>query len=369
MSKETKARSNRVIGRFTALTAVVAAACGYAGANTAAAEMQEMTISVIGAPSSVNAWKQVQKLFFESTLPEASGGKFTIEATPHNEAGIDMVEATRMASDGVVNIVNGSFNQIAADDPVFAGIDLPGIGVTVEDARAAAETYRSVVAKRLEEVENLKLLSMQPNTMQVILCKGEITGLDYFRGKKVRVWAKAMAEYMEELGSTTVTIPWEEALPALQRGVADCGITSPSNANNAHWWEVLDSQMVIPLGGWAISFFGANLDWWNSLGAETQAFLEAQFKELEERGWQQGALDLQDGVDCNAGKDTCQYGIKAEPGKEMTTVYPTEADLELHGKIMHDSVLANWAAECGADCVKTWNSTVGRSVGIEAPVE
>ena len=129
--------------------------------------------------------------------------------------------------------------------------------------------------QRLEEVENLKLLSMQPNTMQVILCKGEISGLDYFRGKKVRVWAKAMGDYMEELGSTTVTIPWEEALPALQSGVADCGITSPSNANNAHWWEVLDSQMVIPLGGWAISFFGANLDWWNGLDAETQALAAA----------------------------------------------------------------------------------------------
>ncbi len=349
-------------------SAAMMASLAVAGvAVPAAAEIAELTISVIGAPSSVNAWNRVQKPFFEETLPQASGGKFTIQATPHNEAGIDMVEATRMATDGVIHIVNGSFNQVAADDPAFAGIDLPGIGVTVEEARAAAESYRPVVAKRLEEVENLKLLSMQPNTMQVILCKGEITGLDYFRGKKVRVWAKAMADYMEELGSTTVTIPWEEALPALQSGVADCGITSPSNANNAHWWEVLDSQMVIPLGGWAISFFGANLDWWNGLDAETQAFIEAQFKDLEERGWAQGALDLQDGIDCNAGKDSCKYGIKAPSGREMSTVHPTSADLELHSEIMRNSVLPNWAASCGAECVQIWNDTVGKTVGITAP--
>jgi hypothetical protein len=204
--------------------------------------------------------------------------------------------------------------------------------------------------------------------MQVILCKGEITGLDYFRGKKVRVWAKAMADYMEELGSTTVTIPWEEALPALQRGVADCGITSPSNANNARWWEVLDSQMPIPLGGWGISFFGANLDWWNSLDTETQAFLEEQFRALEERGWEQGALDLQDGLDCNAGKDTCAFGVKAEAGKEMATVEPTEADRTLHSEIMRDSVLSTWAESCGADCVAAWNDSIGKVVGITAPV-
>jgi TRAP-type transport system periplasmic protein len=345
------------------MMAGLAIACSAAPAGA----IEELTISVIGAPSSVNAWNRVQKQFFEETLPQASGGKLTIQATPHNEAGIDMVEATRMATDGVIHIVNGSFNQVAADDPAFGGIDLPGIGVTVEQARALAESYRPVVAQRLEEVENLKLLSMQPNTMQVILCKGEITGLDYFRGKKVRVWAKAMADYMEELGSTTVTIPWEEALPALQSGVADCGITSPSNANNAHWWEVLDSQMVIPLGGWAISFFGANLDWWNGLDGETQAFIEAQFKELEERGWAQGALDLQDGIDCNAGMDSCQYGIKAPPGREMSTVYPSDADLKLHGEILQNSVLANWSADCGAECVQVWNDTIGETVGIAIP--
>lgn len=358
-----------VIDRVLKSTAMlaVASAMTFIGAGSAAAEIDELTISVIGAPSSVNAWNRVQKEFFEKTLPEASGGKFTIQATPHNEAGIDMVEATRMATDGVIHIVNGSFNQVAADDPVFAGIDLPGIGVTVEEARAAAESYREIVSEKLESVENLKLLSMQPNTMQVILCTGDITGLDYFRGKKVRVWAKAMGDYMQELGSTPVTIPWEESLPALQSGVADCGITSPSNANNAHWWEVLESQMVIPLGGWAISFFGANLDWWNGLSPETQAFIEAQFKELEERGWAQGAVDLQDGLDCNAGKDSCQYGIKAEAGREMDTVYPSEADIAQHATIMQDSVLTNWAASCGAECVQVWNDTVGKTVGITAP--
>jgi TRAP-type C4-dicarboxylate transport system substrate-binding protein len=165
-----------------------------------AQEIEELSFAVIAAPSNVNAWKQVQKPFYEQVLPEASGGKITVEATPHNEAGIDMVEATRMATQGVVNVVNGAFNQIAADDPRFAGIDLPGIGVTVEEARAAVEAYRDVVAKRLEEVENLKLLATGPNTMQVILCRGEITDLDYFKGKKVRVWAKAMSDYMEELG-------------------------------------------------------------------------------------------------------------------------------------------------------------------------
>ena len=51
----------------------------------------------------------------------------------------------------------------------------------------------------------------------------------------------------------------------------------------------------------------------------------------------------------------------------MVTVYPTDADLKLHSKIMHDSVLTIWAASCGTDCVADWNDTVGKAVGITAP--
>lgn len=349
-------------------SAAMVAVLALAGASeSATAEIPEMEISVMGAPSSVNAWNFVQKPFFETALPEASGGKIKVNATPHNEAGINMLESVRMATDGVVNIANGAFGHIAGDDPRFAAIDLPGIGVTLDQARAAAEAYKPVVAEALAEKENLKLLSVQPNSMQVILCKGEITGLDYFKGKKVRTWSKAMADYMEALGATTVNIPWEEALPALQRGVADCGITSPANANTARWWEVLDSLMVIPLGGWAITFFAANLDWWDSLDSDTQAFLLAEFKQLEDRQWEQAAYDLEDGVECNTGEGECKYGVQAEPGREMKAVYPNDADMELHSKILQDSVLHDWAESCGAACVEQWNASVGEVVGIEAP--
>ncbi len=353
--------------KLSSWTTALAGVLLLGGASGAAAEIQDLKISVLGSPSSVNAWNFVQKPFFAETLPGASKGKFTVEAVPHNEAGISMKESARMLKDGVVNIAVGAFGHLAGDDPRLGAIDLPGIGVTIDGAREATAAYRSVVAKVLEEKENMKLLSVQPNTMQVILCKGQITGLDYFKGKKVRVWAKAMADYMEELGATTVNIPWEEALPALQRGVADCGITSPANANTAHWWEVLDSLMVMPLGGWGLNFVAANLDWWNGLNSDTQDFLLAQFKVLEDRQWEQAKIDLKDGVVCNTGGGECKYGDLAEAGKEMKAVYPSDKDMALHAEIMRNSVLKIWAESCGAECVEEWNATIGKTVGVVAP--
>ena len=125
--------------------------------------------------------------------------------------------------------------------------------------------------------------------------------MDDFKGKKVRVFGTAMADYMKELGAVTVNIPFVEVLPAMQQGVADCGITSPANGNGARWLEVTKDLLIMPVGGWGIGFFAANLDWWNGLSPDTQAFLQAEFKKLEDRQWQQAAYDLKDGVSCNTG--------------------------------------------------------------------
>src|SRR5215208_4500578 len=61
---------------------------GFALTESASAEIKEMKISVIAAPSNVNAWKQVQKPFYEGELTKASGGKITVKVTPHDIAGI-----------------------------------------------------------------------------------------------------------------------------------------------------------------------------------------------------------------------------------------------------------------------------------------
>jgi TRAP-type transport system periplasmic protein len=332
-----------------------------------AAELKDMTISVIGLPSMVNGWKHVQQPFFDKNMPEASGGKVKFDAKPHDQAGIDIKETTRLASDGVINIGYGAFAVHAGDDARLEGIDLPGIGLTPQEARTAVESYRPVAEKVLRDKFKLKLLTVQPNTMQVVFCKGGIQSLDDFKGKKVRVFGTAMADYMKELGAVTINIPFVEVLPAMQQGVADCGITSPANGNGARWWEVTRDLLIMPVGGWGLGFFAANMDWWNSLTPDAQAFLQAEFKKLEDRQWQQAAFDLTDGVNCNTGEGTCEFGIKAEAGKQMKAIRPTDADKARHTQVMASSVLKNWAKRCGSACVKEWNGSIGKTVGIEAP--
>ena len=45
------------------------------------------------------------------------------------------------------------------------------------------------------------------------------------KGKKIRTYSTSLADFIEGLGASSVTIPFSEAVPALEKGVATCGTT------------------------------------------------------------------------------------------------------------------------------------------------
>jgi hypothetical protein len=52
----------------------------------------------------------------------------------------------------------------------------------------------------------------------------------------------------------------------------------------------------------------------------------------------------------------------------MTIVPVQPAEEETRRRLVEGTVLANWARRCGAECVREWNETVGKAVGLTAPV-
>ena len=81
-----------------------------------------------------------------------------------------------------------------------------------------------------------------------------------------------------------MTIAFAEVVPALQKGVADCGLTGTLPAYNAKWWQVVTHNIRIRLG-YASSIMAMRMKTWNSLNAETQALIEREAKKTEEAMW------------------------------------------------------------------------------------
>ena len=57
-----------------------------------------------------------------------------------------------------------------------------------------------------------------------------------------------IGDFIEGLGASAVTIAFAEVVPALQKGVADCGITGTTPAYNAKWWQVANTNIRVRFG-------------------------------------------------------------------------------------------------------------------------
>jgi TRAP-type C4-dicarboxylate transport system substrate-binding protein len=336
-----------------------------ADAQAPAPPLPAVSLKVAGGNRTQNMFRNIYGPFFTRDVTERSGGAITTTFGSIEELGIRGPEVLRLLRLGMFDIAEGTLSYMAGEDPHFDGLDLPGISPDIGTQRRAAQAYRAAIARQMSERFGVRLLTMSPVALQVFYCRGRVETFQSLAGRKVRVFNRAMSDLVEAAGATTVNLPFAEVVPAMQRGVADCAITGTSAGNTARWWEVTDHLYMLPMG-WSMTFFGANQRAWDRLDPRVRGFLERELAALEDRMWQQAGQDVDDGINCNAGRQPCRDGIVASPA--MTIVPLSPEDNRRAQQILGERVLADWARRCGAACVREWNQTVGQVVGVQAPV-
>ncbi len=333
----------------------------FAAGSVVAADLPATNVKVVGVFSNINMFKTVEKPFWTETIPKESKGKISVDLLSLTDLGLKGTEQMRLMKLGVLEFASGNLSYMSADNIAFDATDLAGVIPTLEIARKAVNAYRPVIANLMAESFNTKLLMLWPNPPQVIYCKPKIGGIADLKGKKVRVYNRTLSDFVEAAGGTPLTIAWPEVITAYQRGTVDCGVTGTLSGNTGKWWEVTTHLFPLNLG-WGIWFHAVNLNKWNSLDPKVQAFFEEQFAKQEEARWAMAAVEAQDGINCNTGQGKCIYGTKGA----MTLVTPSEADIKkLHGWV-GSVIVPRWAKECGEACVKDWNATMGKVLGITA---
>lgn len=346
---------------FSATTVVAGLMLPYA---TSAADLPETTVKGIGLNSKTIVSFGDEVPFWSETIPEASGGKVTAEFAPIDLAGVKDQQIMRLTNLGVTDFGAGDISKMAGDDPVFEGCDLAGLALDIDMARKACAAWAPVMDRVMTEKFNVKLLALGTNPPQVFWCREPLSGLDDLAGRKVRVFNKTMSDFITAVGGTTISMPFAEVVPALQRGVVDCAVTGSLSGNTAGWPEV-SSHLYPMYMGWSITYQSVNIDSWSGFPPEIQTFFTEQFTTFEDKMWDTAGRATADAENCNFGKEPCEMGKMAE----MTLVEVSDADREKHKAMMQDVVLVEWAKRCGKDCAAEWNDTVGQVVGLEIPLD
>lgn len=268
-----------------------------------------------------------------------------------------------MVRTGAFDIVQSTVGAAARDDAFLEGIDLIGVSTSMEQLEEAIDAFMPELEKRVAEKFNAKPLAVWPYGPQVFYCNAEIASLDDFEGLKIRSYTSSMSTLIEALGATPVTMSFKEVYPALQRGVVDCAITSPTSGNTGNWPEV--TTHFLPLGiSWSVNAHFINLDKWNSFSDAEKASLETEFSGFEDAFWALARENNGWAIACNTGGEGCENYTAFD----MTLVEPSPEDQAKVTAATMDKVLPGWAESCNAGftgCSSIWNATVGAARGIE----
>lgn len=335
------------------LTLSLVAFSGVAAAQT--------PLRVAGNFSQNNKQVDIERAFFEG-LPQTSGVELAVNYNPMDVVGVKAPDALRMLRGGSFDVMSVQIGMASRDDPFFEGVDLIGVATDMPSLRKVVDAYREVFDERLQSKFNAKMLTLWPFGPQVFYCNQEIEGLDDLKGLKIRSFTPSMSAMFEEFGATPVTLQFSEVYPALQRGVASCGVTSPTSGNTGNWPEVTTHLLPLSVSGSVQGHF-MNLDTWNSFSAEQQEALMAQFKALEDQLWDLAITANEDAVACNTGQDSCENHRKFD----MALVPITDEDRQRIKDVAKNTVLPIWKETCNAvdpNCSDTWNKTAGAAAGL-----
>lgn len=290
---------------------------------------------------------------------------FDINRSEFQALNINLADGLRLVSTGAFDMATIQVGSVAKDDPFLEGIDLIGVSTNMTDLADAVEAYREVFNARLGEKFGVKAVAIWPFGPQVFLCNADISSLDDLDDLKVRSFTASMSTLLENLGATPVTLSFPEVYPALQRGVASCGVTSPTSSNTGKWPEVTTNLYPLSVSG-SVQSHMVNLEWLNGLTVEQRTAFETAMADMEAALWETAITTNGTAQSCSTGGDCPEGGIYTS--YDMALIPVSEADKAKVAEISVTKILPEWAEKCEASytgCTAIWNDTVGAARGLE----
>ena len=339
---------------------LVTATAAMAMLASAALAESPVVLNAVGTWSSLTNFQKHEGPFFNERLAEASNGQIIGDIQSQSGLGLKGFEIMRLVKNGVFDFAFGLPGYVAAENAIFEGADLSSLTQDIGTQRKVADAYFPTLEKAFAEIYNAKLLMLYPFPSQTLWCNAVVNGIEDLKGKKIRVYATTLGDFVEGAGGTSVTVAFSEVIPALEKGVVDCGITGTMSAYTANWQQVATHAYTLRVG-WGLAFGAMNMDKWNSMSADKQALFQTEINALTERMWAETATEDEVAISCITGGE-CAVG---EPG-DMKLVEPSAEDLAIRDKIATEVVLARWAERCGPECAENWNNTVGQVLGLTA---
>lgn len=211
---------------------------------------------VIGMPIAANAQSPVKWKYYHITPPmhhdvrtmrefakevqEKTNDQLQMTVYSLGELPYKPTEAVTIIRDGFVDAGVLVSDFVAGEIPIFNLTNLPMLITNADEQKQAMQILVPYMERELNK-KGLKLLFWRYNSQKSIFGRSTpITSVADIKGKKIRTFGSADAQFIKKLGGIPVTMPSTEVSTALQRGVMDAFIASAFYSAGLRWDEQCD---------------------------------------------------------------------------------------------------------------------------------
>lgn len=215
-------------------------------------------------------------------MAEATGGRLELHV-PINL--VPVPEVLHAVRDGIIHGAVIGTPYYSGEWPIGSFHAIPGILKADDEYPAVAN---AVVwpywEKSLKEKYNIRLMGINHWPGINVYCNKPISTVEDFKGKKLRGMGYYDSLAFEEIGAAGISIPWDEAFLAVQRGVVDGLVTGLVVYDSMGFWEHCKYINKWPIhGSSCAAFIIVNGDAFDSLPNELKPVVKKVLKEAGDK--------------------------------------------------------------------------------------
>lgn len=337
------------------------------GASLAAVAPTEpaapVRLHVVGGLGALPQYLQWEQPFWTRELKRLSGGLYSAEIIPYDQAGVPEAEVLRLLKLGVLSFATVSLDAMGMHHPQYSAVDLAGLNPDMAGLRTSLAAFRPYLEQSLRGQQGVELLAVYAYPAQVLFCKQPLRSLEGLSGRTVRVASSAQADFVGVFGALPERTRFGQMMDAIEHGGVECAITGTSSARAIGLPRQAPYMYAMPLG-WGLTVFAAHRAAWEQLPPELQQLLRRELAQLEARIWRAAEQETTAALQCISGEPPCD----TSSARGAPVLQPQDqADARRRREAFLGSVLPRWLARCSVDCTSVWRNTLGKARTMALP--
>jgi len=173
---------------------------------------------------------------------------------------------------GAIEMADIAWGIYAGHDPRLSLIETPFLFNNIEAGMAAAKRLLPLHDKILQERFNAKALGLIHFSGIEFLSLEPIKKIEDLKGMMIGAISPAMANMIQELGASPVTVMWTDLYTSLQKGVID-GTANGTHGSIENGLLDVCSDVTYFFGAAAWNGYTINLDLWKSMPENVREIL------------------------------------------------------------------------------------------------